>query len=121
MLRENKGKKAVEDETHCQICGDEFKDGEEDNCLRCDNGFSRVQSHTRGRSTLVLFEVLPLASYNYNLAPCKLLTDLHTHKHNTYYFSHLLLPMSHRSIILHFTLQLLKPSAESRSQLSFKY
>ena len=45
-----KGKKAAipEDERHCQICGNEFKEGEEESCLGCDHCWRWVHCQCAG-------------------------------------------------------------------------
>ena len=41
-------KKIVEDENHCQLCGAQFKDGEEDSCLGCDKCWRWVHCYCTG-------------------------------------------------------------------------
>ena len=38
----------IEDKNHCQICGAEFQEDEEDTCLRCDGCWRRVHCYCAG-------------------------------------------------------------------------
>ena len=48
VVRKQDKEKIIEDEIHCQLCGAEFKDGEEDSCIGCDKCWQWVHCYRTG-------------------------------------------------------------------------